>query len=273
MCYSSGAFCGAFEMLAAPTEVGEHKGSQRGMKGHKASQKQILVRTIQTNALATHQNILQQSHKQKTMKQEFLFCSLLALLALTACNDNSTEPHQGHGTTATTENHTTPTGQSAAKTVSVTYPQVDPTISAALKESVDHYLHVKNALAGDNAAEAAKGATALGAALQKVDKSLFTPEQKTAFDKVAAGLKEHANAIAANAGDIKKQREHFVPLSESSYNLAKAFGGGRTLYHAHCPMAKNNEGALWISETKEIKNPYFGAEMLECGTVEEVIQN
>ncbi|MBS4065516.1 MAG: DUF3347 domain-containing protein [Chitinophagaceae bacterium] len=27
-----------------------------------------------------------------------------------------------------------------------------------------------------------------------------------------------------------------------------------------------------MSEIKEVKNPYFGAQMLTCGTVEEVIQ-
>lgn len=210
------------------------------------------------------------------MKQRFLFCPAIALLALTACNNNSTASHEGHDTaaaTTTTENHAAAADESAAKAVTVTYPQVDATIAASLKESMDHYLHVKNALASDNAAEAAKGATAMGAALQKVDKSLFTPDQKAAYDKVAGGLKEHAQAIAANASDIKKQREHFVMMSENAYGLAKAFGGGRTLYHDHCPMAKDNQGALWLSETKEIKNPYFGAQMLECGTVEEVIQN
>jgi hypothetical protein len=61
-------------------------------------------------------------------------------------------------------------------------------------------------------------------------------------------------------------------LSEAAYDLVKNFGGGRVLYHDHCPMARNNQGALWISELKEVKNPYFGAEMLECGRVEEVIQ-
>ncbi|MBC6491569.1 hypothetical protein BC349_10955 [Flavihumibacter stibioxidans] len=61
-------------------------------------------------------------------------------------------------------------------------------------------------------------------------------------------------------------------LSNSFYELVKNFGGGRTLYHAHCPMANNNQGALWLSESMEIKNPYFGSEMLTCGSIEEQIQ-
>jgi hypothetical protein len=37
-------------------------------------------------------------------------------------------------------------------------------------------------------------------------------------------------------------------------------------------MYNENKGAMWISEMKEVKNPYFGAKMLTCGTVEEVIK-
>jgi hypothetical protein len=37
-------------------------------------------------------------------------------------------------------------------------------------------------------------------------------------------------------------------------------------------MARDNQGAMWISEVKEIKNPYFGAQMFTCGSVEEVIK-
>lgn len=208
------------------------------------------------------------------MKHKFLLSSLVLSFILTACGSNeSTADHQGHDSTATASTtKTLAAEQSSAKEVSVTFPQVDAAISAALKESVDHYLHVKNALAADNANEAGKGAEAMSAALKKIDASRFTSEQKKVYDEVADDLKEHAEHIAKKTGDIKHQREHFVTMSEDVYALAKAFGGGRTLYHAHCPMAKNNEGALWISETKEIKNPYFGSEMLECGTVEEVIQ-
>jgi Cu(I)/Ag(I) efflux system membrane fusion protein len=34
-------------------------------------------------------------------------------------------------------------------------------------------------------------------------------------------------------------------------------------------MAFNNKGAYWLSETKEITNPYFGASMLACGEVKQ----
>jgi len=37
------------------------------------------------------------------------------------------------------------------------------------------------------------------------------------------------------------------------------------IYQQHCPMAFDNKGANWLSNESEIKNPYFGKKMLECG--------
>jgi hypothetical protein len=61
-------------------------------------------------------------------------------------------------------------------------------------------------------------------------------------------------------------------LSEDVYDLVKNFGAGQPIYHDHCPMYNENKGAMWLSEMKEVKNPFYGAEMLTCGTVEEVIK-
>ena len=38
-----------------------------------------------------------------------------------------------------------------------------------------------------------------------------------------------------------------------------------TIYVQHCPMADSNNGADWLSQDKEIRNPYFGESMLSCG--------
>jgi hypothetical protein len=37
-------------------------------------------------------------------------------------------------------------------------------------------------------------------------------------------------------------------------------------------MYNNNKGASWLSETKEIKNPYLGKKMPDCGEVKEEIR-
>jgi len=171
-----------------------------------------------------------------------------------------------------TAQHAATTDDKDVKAVAVIYTNVDAKAAASIKEIIDHYLHVKNALANDNSSEAASGAKAMENAISKLDKSLLTAEQKTAYDKDEEEMKEHADHIARNGSDIKHQRSHFVTMSEVVYDLVKNFGAGRPMYHDHCPMARDNQGAMWISEMKEIKNPYFGAEMPKCGTIEEVIK-
>jgi hypothetical protein len=45
-----------------------------------------------------------------------------------------------------------------------------------------------------------------------------------------------------------------------------------TIYIDHCPMYNDNKGADWISKESGIKNPYYGAMMLTCGSTKETIK-
>ncbi|MFN4315330.1 MAG: DUF3347 domain-containing protein [Chitinophagaceae bacterium] len=205
------------------------------------------------------------------MKKIFFALIAIASLAFVACNNNEQEDNQDMDKMS--KDSTAPTssaGDKDVKVVAVTYSDVNPQLATSLKEMVDHYLHIKNALANDNENEAKSGGEAMVAAMNKVDKSLFTAEQKKIYDDNEEDLREHAEHIGKSKLD--HQREHFAMMSEDVYALAKAFGSGRTLYHDHCPMYDNNKGAKWLSETVEIKNPYMGSKMPKCGTVEEKIQ-
>ena len=197
-------------------------------------------------------------------------------LLFTACNQdagkNKQEEHDMGTMSKDTINHVTATDEENVKPVSVAFTNVDSKAAASIKAIVDNYLHIKTALANDQPAEAANGAVTMSSAINKLDQSLLTAEQKIAFDKIEDQLKAHAASIKDNAGKIKEQRMHFALLSEGVYELVKSFGAGRPLYHDHCPMARENMGAMWLSEDKKINNPYFGAAMPDCGSVEEVIQ-
>ncbi len=210
------------------------------------------------------------------MKQLLYIIVFTVTIAFGACNNSSSKnEHEGHDPNnmkADTTQHISATDDKDIKAVAVVFSNVDAKAAASLKEIVDHYLHIKNALANDNAGEAASGAKAMENSIGKLDKSLLTAEQKTAYDTNGEELKEHAAHIAKNGDNIKHQRSHFIGLSEVVYELVKNFGAGRPLYHDHCPMARDNQGAMWLSEVKEIKNPYFGSAMFKCGRVEEVIQ-
>jgi len=61
-------------------------------------------------------------------------------------------------------------------------------------------------------------------------------------------------------------------MSKVVYDKVKHLGECRPIYYDHLPMVRENQGPMWNSEVKEIKNPYFGSEMFKCGRVEEVIK-
>ncbi len=207
------------------------------------------------------------------MKKNIILTAVVSALLITACNngEKNTE-HDMSKMSSDSVQHAVSSNETDIKSVAVSFTNVDPKAAATIKEVVDQYLNLKNALANDNSNDAAANGKSMVATIGKLDKSLLTAEQKKVFDENQDDLKEHAEHISENASNIKHQREHFVGMSEDIYALVKAFGGGRPLYHDHCPMAQENKGAMWISELKDIKNPYFGAEMSGCGTVEEVIK-
>jgi hypothetical protein len=158
------------------------------------------------------------------------------------------------------------------KTITPAYSDVDAGLASAMWKITKHYLHIKNALVNDNAVEAADGAKALENAFNKLDKSLLTARQKITWDELEDDRKEHVEHISETRENIKYQRAHFALLSDEMYRLVVAFGAGGDLYHDHCPMYNNNQGAMWLSESMEIKNPYMGAQMPACGSMEEIIK-
>jgi hypothetical protein len=157
-------------------------------------------------------------------------------------------------------------------TTATTSPVANTKATVSIKEIVGHYLELKNALANDNGKEAATHGKAVVVAIGNIDKSSLTAQQKKVYDDAADDAKEMAEHIGSNGDKIEHQREHFDMLSKDMYDMVKAFGAGQTLYQDFCPMYNDKKGATWLSETKEIKNPYLGKKMTTCGSVKEEIK-
>lgn len=209
------------------------------------------------------------------MKKIFFSVVAVSTILFTACNSggkNEKEGHDMNNMNKDTTQQVTTADDKEIKVVPVTYTNVDAKAAASVKEIVGQYLHLKNALVNENSNEAAAASKEMAQAIAKVDKSLFTADQKKVYDDIEDDLKEHAGHIGKNGGGIEHQRKYFSMMSDDVYDLVKAFGGGQALYHDHCPMANDNKGAMWLSEMKEVKNPYFGGKMNECVKVMEVIK-
>ncbi len=136
---------------------------------------------------------------------------------------------------------------------------------------VTDYLSLKNALASDNDKAAANAGKKLLGTLNKVDMKTIPADKHKEFMEIFESAKENAEHIGENAGKIDHQREHLASLSEDLKDLVSLFGTSQTLYQDHCPMFNDGKGAVWFSENKEIKNPYYGSKMISCGKVQQTI--
>lgn len=131
------------------------------------------------------------------------------------------------------------------------------------------YFDLKNALVNDNPQLAAQTADKVTAALGLTDMSLVKDKAHNHWMRLLNPMNEAAGMIASTS-DIEEQREHFNTLSDNIIEMTESFGLGiDTVYRQFCPMAFNDQGAFWLSESSEILNPYFGDMMLRCGEVKQ----
>lgn len=179
-----------------------------------------------------------------------LILPIATALILTACSNNETsdkkmENHEGHDTSKMDQTSTMATGSS----VSIK----DEKLNAVYQ----HYIHLTTALTNSDAAEAKIAANAIEAGAKEI-------ERGSVIASTAAKI--------TSAADIEAQRNAYSTLSNSIIDLVKKSGlKSGELYVDYCPMALNDKGANWLSNKKEIRNPYFGEKMMTCGEVKETI--
>ncbi len=129
-----------------------------------------------------------------------------------------------------------------------------------------------NAFIASDAAKAKSAATDVETALTGVDMSLLKGETMNKWMASLPILNAALNRIKST-NDIEKQRLAYADLNDEMYKAVKTFGSsGETIYYQYCPMARDGKGAYWLSDQKEIKNPFFGKAMLTCGETKEVIR-
>lgn len=139
--------------------------------------------------------------------------------------------------------------------------------SFSIDTILDNYLTLKNALTNDDSKAAAEAGKELLATLKKSNNDKIEAELKNQYATIVDAAILHATQIGENAGKIVNQRKDFSLLSKEMNNLIKMFKTDKKLYQDYCPMYDQGKSGYWISEIKDIKNPYYGSEMLTCGGI------
>lgn len=173
------------------------------------------------------------------MRNLFLASLLGIMMSVSACNPSV--------------NHTETTG-SAVDSVNTDHAQSDS--SKIIKQAYQSYLVLKDKLVKSEVQEAKAAATTL-----QSDLSLINGCEE------AVSLAQQI----ANDDQIINQRIAFTDLSNDIITLVKGVPTGEKIFVQFCPMANAGKGGYWLSNKKAIENPYYGSEMLECGTVKETL--
>ena len=157
----------------------------------------------------------------------------------------------------------------APKTIQPSVP-APPGFTERVESVVLAYMSIKDALVQSDTAATNRAAGIFLAELAGVDASALSGgardkwmDYRKMLDRTTATMKANKN--------LDDKRNGLEELSKLMYAAVLDFGLQTTLYKQYCPMALNDKGAFWLSAQPEIRNPYFGDQMLTCGKVQEVL--
>jgi hypothetical protein len=146
--------------------------------------------------------------------------------------------------------------------------RIEPEVRKQVGGSLTSYYALKDALINGDAAQASTKAAELGKSFDAVDATKMTEAQKNLWGKLEKLLRLDAKHINENQ-EIDHQRKHFADLSNNMYALVFNFKANETeAYLQYCPMKK----ASWLSDHKDIRNPYYGKKMIDCGSVKATLK-
>ena len=148
--------------------------------------------------------------------------------------------------------------------------RIPETFRSGLGEIYHAYIELKESLVASSFTSANKTAGKILLSIKNVNMNDLQQDDGRKWLEWLEELDKNSRIIEASA-DIILQRQAFSALTQSLTSSIRYFGlNNDKVYYQYCPMAFNNKGDYWLSDTEEIRNPYFGDEMLTCGNVEEV---
>ena len=139
---------------------------------------------------------------------------------------------------------------------------VDSKFQVQLKAVFDEYITLKNALIKGDAKVSTKASSKMLKNLASVDMKLLKGDAHNSWMQLSSQLKNHTKSLNSTS-DIKKQRNHFKPLSSSLIMAIEKFGINQKVYSQFCPMADGNKGGYWLSLEDKVLNPYYGEALFQ----------
>ncbi|MGK7393241.1 MAG: efflux RND transporter periplasmic adaptor subunit [Candidatus Cyclobacteriaceae bacterium M3_2C_046] len=178
------------------------------------------------------------------------------------------DPNEAHQHTATEENPVNVDGQTLAEPK---VGEVDEQFKQQIAAVFNQYLELKNKLVDSDAQAASNAAETLSQLLKDVDMTLLSGSAHDKWMAMLGSIQKSTQSIM-DQKELEAQRKAFSDLTSGLYETVKQFNiTGLNAYYQYCPMAFDNNGAYWLSQSREIRNPYFGESMMTCGVTRETI--
>ncbi len=148
--------------------------------------------------------------------------------------------------------------------------EVDVKFQEQLNAVFQASLRLNTSFMTEDLVEVKDAASNVKGKIKKVDMMLLKGQAHMDWKNYLKAMNGGLDQIAS-ASDIAGQRSAFSEYNTGLYQSIKAFGIGGEAFYQFCPMANNNSGAYWLSDSKEIRNPYMGEKMPACGAVKETL--
>ncbi len=146
----------------------------------------------------------------------------------------------------------------------------NPMLAASKLEPVyTFYFIVKDALVASDFKSASQNSQKLEAAVKAVKMGELTSAEHDVWMAVMHNIQQEVTALS-KAKDLAAQRKAFARLSPHIYSLLKTSETSYKVYYDFCPMYEN--GSYWLSKEKAISNPFYGSQMMTCGSVKEIVK-
>lgn len=196
--------------------------------------------------------------KKHTMRK--LFWIVASVVLIVACKDKSDKQADNNDAVAK---------ENSAYAYSDSF-------NVSVKAVMTTYFQLKDAFVASDTLGVNKAGAQLKVLLDSLNLSEVQKADSLGYESIAGRPGDAAAEITGMLGenDIEKKRESFEMISNVFYDLVRVIKPtGQTIYYQFCPMAFNEKGAYWLSNTDSIRNPYFGSKMLTCGETKETFKH
>lgn len=161
--------------------------------------------------------------------------------------------------------------QENATNLGVEYVSIDEPTYNLLNRVLDGYFGIKDAMVTSDAEQVRSAAETMIATISELDASTLDEETATALRAEIDAVRFGTQSIFEAVG-IEDQRVLMPALTQNLEAIVRKYGASNgSVYKQYCPMAFNDTGAYWLSNSEDVINPYFGDMMLRCGEVTEKI--